>query len=29
VVFGVLMLIAAFRVRGQDNQGGERPRRVT
>ena len=29
VVFGVLLLIAAFRVRGQDNQRGERPRRVT
>ena len=29
VVFGVLMLIAAFRVRGRENQGGERPRRVT
>jgi uncharacterized membrane protein HdeD (DUF308 family) len=29
VVFGVLMLIAAFRVRGLENQRGERPRRVT
>jgi uncharacterized membrane protein HdeD (DUF308 family) len=29
VAFGVLLLIAAFRVRGQDNQRGERPRRVT
>ena len=29
VVFGVLMLIAAFRVRGHGDQGGERPRRVT
>jgi hypothetical protein len=28
-VFGVLMLIAAFRVRGRDSQRGERPRRVT
>ena len=29
VVFGVLMLISAFQVRGRDNQGGERPPRVT
>ena len=29
IVFGVLMLIAAFRVRGRDSQRGERPRRVT
>jgi uncharacterized membrane protein HdeD (DUF308 family) len=29
VVFGVLLLIAAFQVRGRENQGGERPRRVT
>jgi uncharacterized membrane protein HdeD (DUF308 family) len=29
VAFGVLLLIAAFRVRGQDNRRGERPRRVT
>jgi uncharacterized membrane protein HdeD (DUF308 family) len=29
VVFGVLLLIAAFRVRGQDNQRSERPRRVS
>jgi uncharacterized membrane protein HdeD (DUF308 family) len=29
VAFGVLLLIAAFRVRGQDNQRDERPRRVT
>jgi uncharacterized membrane protein HdeD (DUF308 family) len=29
VVFGILLLISAFRVRGRDNQGGERPRRVT
>jgi uncharacterized membrane protein HdeD (DUF308 family) len=29
VVFGVLLLITAFRVRSQDNQRGERPRRVT
>jgi uncharacterized membrane protein HdeD (DUF308 family) len=29
VVFGLLLLIAAFRVRGRENQGGERPRRVT
>lgn len=29
VVFGVLLLITAFQVRGRDNQRGERPRRVT
>jgi uncharacterized membrane protein HdeD (DUF308 family) len=29
VVFGVLLVITAFRVRGQDNQRDERPRRVT
>jgi uncharacterized membrane protein HdeD (DUF308 family) len=29
VAFGVLLLITAFQVRGRDNQGGERPRRVT
>jgi uncharacterized membrane protein HdeD (DUF308 family) len=29
VVFGVLLLIAAFQVRGQDNRRDERPRRVT
>ena len=29
LVFGVLMLIAAFRVRGHANQRDERPRRVT
>jgi uncharacterized membrane protein HdeD (DUF308 family) len=29
VIFGVLLLITAFQVRGRDNQGGERPRRVT
>ncbi|HEX6710465.1 MAG TPA: HdeD family acid-resistance protein [Rubrobacter sp.] len=29
VVFGILLLITAFRVRGRDNQGAERPRRVT
>jgi uncharacterized membrane protein HdeD (DUF308 family) len=27
--FGVLLLVTAFRVRGQDNQREERPRRVT
>ena len=29
VVFGLLLLISAFQVRGRDNQGGERPPRVT
>jgi uncharacterized membrane protein HdeD (DUF308 family) len=29
VVFGLLLLISAFRVRGRDNRGGERPPRVT
>jgi uncharacterized membrane protein HdeD (DUF308 family) len=29
IAFGVLLLITAFRVRGQDNQGGQTPRRVT
>jgi uncharacterized membrane protein HdeD (DUF308 family) len=29
VVFGVLLLIAAFQVRGRDDQGGERPSRVS
>ena len=29
VAFGVLLLITAFRVRDRDNQGGERPSRVT
>jgi uncharacterized membrane protein HdeD (DUF308 family) len=29
IVFGVLLLIAAFQVRGQDNRRDERPRRVT
>jgi len=29
VVFGVLLLITAFQVRGRDNQRDERPRRVT
>ena len=29
VVFGILLLITAFRVRGRDNQGAERQRRVT
>lgn len=29
VVFGVLLLITAFQVRGRDNREGERPRRVT
>jgi len=29
VVFGALLLIAAFQVRGREYQGGERPRRVT
>jgi uncharacterized membrane protein HdeD (DUF308 family) len=29
VVFGVLMLITAFMVRGRDSRGDERPRRVT
>ena len=29
MAFGVLVLIAAFRVRGRDNQRDERPRRVT
>jgi uncharacterized membrane protein HdeD (DUF308 family) len=29
VVFGVLLLISAFQVRGRDNRGDERPRRVT
>jgi hypothetical protein len=28
-VFGVLLLISAFQVRGHHNQGGERPRRVS
>jgi uncharacterized membrane protein HdeD (DUF308 family) len=29
IAFGVLLLVTAFRVRGQDDQGGQRPRRVT
>jgi uncharacterized membrane protein HdeD (DUF308 family) len=29
IAFGVLLLITAFRVRIQDNQGGQTPRRVT
>jgi uncharacterized membrane protein HdeD (DUF308 family) len=29
VVFGALLLITAFQVRGRDDQGGERPSRVT
>jgi uncharacterized membrane protein HdeD (DUF308 family) len=29
IAFGVLLLVTAFRVRGQDNQGGQRPRRAT
>ncbi|HET7269922.1 MAG TPA: DUF308 domain-containing protein [Rubrobacter sp.] len=29
VVFGILLLITAFRVRGRDDQGAERPLRVT
>jgi len=29
IAFGVLLLIAAFRVRGRDEGGDERPRRVT
>jgi uncharacterized membrane protein HdeD (DUF308 family) len=29
VAFGVLLLITAFQVRGRDNQGDNRPRRVT
>ena len=29
IVFGILLLITAFRVRGRDNQGAERQRRVT
>jgi uncharacterized membrane protein HdeD (DUF308 family) len=29
IAFGVLLLITAFQVRGHENQGGERPRRVT
>jgi uncharacterized membrane protein HdeD (DUF308 family) len=29
VAFGVLLLITAFQVRGRDNQGDERPRRVS
>jgi uncharacterized membrane protein HdeD (DUF308 family) len=29
VAFGVLLLITSFQVRGRDNQGDERPRRVT
>jgi uncharacterized membrane protein HdeD (DUF308 family) len=29
VVFGLLLLISAFQVRGRDNRGGERPPRVT
>ncbi len=29
VVFGVLLLITSFQVRGRDNQGDERPPRVT
>ena len=29
VVFGVLLLIVAFQVRGRDHRGDERPRRVT
>jgi uncharacterized membrane protein HdeD (DUF308 family) len=29
VAFGILLLITALRVRGRDNQRGERPRRVT
>ena len=28
-VFGLLLLISAFQVRGRDDQGGERPSRVT
>jgi uncharacterized membrane protein HdeD (DUF308 family) len=29
IAFGVLLLVTAFRVRGQDNQRGQRPRRAT
>jgi uncharacterized membrane protein HdeD (DUF308 family) len=29
VVFGILLLITAFRVRGRDDPGGNRPSRVT
>ncbi len=29
IASGVLLLVTAFRVRGQDGQGGQRPRRVT
>jgi uncharacterized membrane protein HdeD (DUF308 family) len=29
IAFGVLLLVTAFRVRGQGDQGGQRPRRVT
>lgn len=29
IAFGVLLLITAFRVRIQDNQGDQTPRRVT
>lgn len=29
IVFGILLLITALRVRGRDNQGAERQRRVT
>lgn len=29
VAFGILLLITSFRVRGRDDQGAERPRRVT
>jgi uncharacterized membrane protein HdeD (DUF308 family) len=29
IAFGVLLLVTAFRVRGQDDQGDQRPRRVT
>ena len=29
IAFGVLMLIAAFMIRGTENRGNERPRRVT
>jgi uncharacterized membrane protein HdeD (DUF308 family) len=29
IAFGVLLLAAAFRVRSQDDQGSQRPRRVT
>ena len=28
IAFGVLLLVTAFRVRGQDDQEGQRPRRV-